>query len=185
MSEDHRFKRIIKDIEEIKEDNKTAEHAEKVREFQWVETETEDEEVGGELLTVSMEKITECASLLSKHLMSNIAGEHFAGMDNTGIRFVIPVSLDLHELIRQRFEMEWSLDSRLDVFQLIREQLVAEFATEEKRAELDAKIQEALPSTHRKKFTSGEVCLEDDAMVVGDESDMVSIEIPIHFVANL
>lgn len=181
-SEDHQFKRIVEDIEEIEED-KTAEHDGKVREFQW--DDVENEEADGELLTISIEKITECASLLSKHLMSSLAAEHFAGMDSAGMRFIIPVNLDFHELIRQRFEMEWSLDSRLDMFQLIREQLVAEFTTEEKRAELDAKIQEALPPTHRKKITSGEVSLEDDAMVVNDESDMVSIEIPVHFAANL
>lgn len=179
--DDHRFKRTLEDIGEIQED-KSEEHAEKVREFQWDDVE---DEADGELLIVSIEKITECASLLSKHLMENVTGEGFAGMDNTGMRFVIPVSLDLHELIRQRFEIEWSLDSRLNIFQLIKEQLTAEFVTEEKRAKLNEKIQEALPPTHRKKFTSGEVCLEDDAMVVDDESDMVSIEIPIHFAANL
>ncbi len=179
--ENHRFKRIIEDAEEIKD--KSPEHAAKVNEFQW--DDVEDKESEGEFLTVSVEKINECVSALSGHLMSGIVAECFAGMDNTGMRFIIPVSLDLHEIIRQRFEMEWSLDCRLDIFQLVREQLVAEFATKGKRAELDAKIQEALPSTHRKKFTSGEVCLEDDAMVVNDESDMVSIEIPIHFAANL
>lgn len=178
--QDHQFRRIEKESnqEQAKKDA-TAKIEDKLKQFQWDDAE---EEVEGEELVVSDEVVNECVSLLSAHLLSHIIGEHFGNMDTSGMQFVIPVDLDLHVLLRKRYEEEWSLDSRLDMFQSLREKLVAEFR--EKKVELDAKIQEALPSTYRKKFTSGEVSLEDDAMIVDEESNMISIEIPVHFEAN-
>jgi len=150
---------------------------EKVREFKW--DDIDNEETDGELLVVLEEEIKECVSALSAHLMSHISGEYFGNIDTSGMQFVIPVGLELHPLMRKRFEEKWDLNSRLDMFQSIRESLTAEFTNNEKRDALDAKIQAALPATHRKKFISGEVSLEDDAMVIGDDSNMVSIEIPL------
>lgn len=198
LEEDHRFKRnpIIENKRDVAkpEEDKEEEHVNKVREFKW--DDVEDEETKEELL-VSSEEINECLSLLSDHLLTHISGEHFSGMD-AGMKFIIPIDLDLHPLLRKRFEEQWDLDSRIGMFDLIRLGLDFEFSRNkkpviaeepanptEKRIELDAKIQEALPPTHRKKFTSGIVSLEDDAMVMDDDSNMVSIEIPVHFAANL
>ena len=153
---------------------------EKVREFKW--DDIDNEETGGELLVVSEEEINQCVTALSAHLMSHISGEYFGDMDTSGMQFVIPVDLELHPLLCKRFEEKWDLDSRLDMFQSIRESLTVEFTNNEKRDTLDAKIQAALPATHRKKFTSGEVSLEDDAMVIGDDSNMVSITVVIQTV---
>lgn len=185
MPENHQFKRTSENERnaEQAEKDKIEEHEDKVTSFQWGDAE-EDE---GELLKYDPLEVNECVSLLSDHILNGIIGEHFSGMDTSGMRFVIPVDLDLHCLIKVRFEEKWSLDSRIDMFEDIRIQLSVAFSpalTSGKRNELDEKIQEALPSTRRKKFVSGEVSLEADAMVIDDKSDMVSVEIPIHFAAN-
>lgn len=184
--EDHRFKKVIihtdedtKQFEEAKE----AEREQKVREFQW--DDIEDEEPDGEPFIAPDSDIEECISLLTDHVINNITGEHFSGMDGEGIQFVIPVNLDFHSLLRVRFEDQWELESRLMMFDRLRDGLMEAFLESDKRESLDEKLQEALPPTHRKKFTSGTVTLIDDAMVVDDESDMVSIEIPVQFTANL
>lgn len=181
--EDHRFKRTEDGNSEVQED-KLAEHEEKVREFKW-DDDVEEEETEGKLLVVSEKEINECASILANHTMSHITSEYFGELDVTGMQFIIPVDLDIHILMRKRFEEEWDLESRLDMFQCVREHLVAKFTDSEQREELNAKIQEVLPSTHRKKFTSGLVSLEDDAMVIADASNTVSIEISVQFAANL
>ena len=191
--EDHRFKRIIIENEDEAaktEGDKEVEDEDKINRFQWDDIEEETE---GEMFEVSDEEINECVILLSSHLLTNIGTEHFAEIDTSGMRFVIPVDLDLHVLLRKRFEEEWNLDSRIEMFQCLRGNLSAEFnailgesnnRAKNNRAKLDEKIQNALPSTHRKKFVSGEVSLEDDAMVVDDESNLISIEIPLAFAAN-
>lgn len=180
--EDHRFKRITienKHAEQVEVDKFADE--DKARRFQW--DHIEDEETKRELLDVSEKEINECASTLAAHLLTHITTEHFGGADVSGMQFVIPVDLDLHHLLQKRFEEKWDLGSRLEMFDMLRLVFSAKFG-EEKRVELDAKIQDILPSTHRKKFISGKVSLEDDAMVVDDESNMVSIEIPVDFAAN-
>lgn len=187
MAEDHLFKRIVENDADATraEEEKQLENEDKVDRFKW--DDIEDEEIEGKVFDASDEEINECVLVLSNHLLSTISVEHFAGMDTSGMRFVIPVDLDLHSLLKKRFEEDWNLDSRLDMFQCIRENLSAEFSVElgenENRVKLDEKIQTALPPTYRKKFTSGEILLEDDAMVVDDESNMISIEIPLSFAA--
>lgn len=183
--EDHRLKRLATEDEcnVVKaEKEKVVEHAEKARKFKW--DDVEDEEIE-EILAVSDEAITECSSTLADHLLSTISGEHFSGSDISGMKFVIPIDPGIHILLKNRFEEKWSLDSRLDMFTDVREHLASEFSEDtEKRATLDAKIQEALPPTHRKKLILTDVELVDDAMVVDDESNMVSIEVPLSFAAN-
>lgn len=189
--EGHRFKRIIVKNElhcaKQAEADQFTEDKDKVRRFQW--DDVDDEEPEGKVFEVSDEEINECVLLLSRHLLSNIGAEHFAGADTSGMSFVIPVDLDLHSLLRKRFEEKWNLDSRIDMFQCLRENFSAEFNAVEggsdNWAKLDEKIQEALPPTHRKKLVLGEVLLEDDAMSVDEKSNMVSIEIPLNFAANL
>lgn len=184
MPEDHKFKRISTD-----DDAEKAAEAEEVTkqgrisEFKW--SDVEEAEAEGKLLAVSQDSIQECCTILADHLLSVISGEHFSELDSAGMKFVIPVDPGMHVLLRNRFEEEWDLDSRLDMFMEVREGLAFEFAEDsEKRANLDAKIQEALPATHRKKLNAAEVSLEDDAMVVDGESDMISIEISLVFAAN-
>lgn len=184
--EDHKFQRITEEDDRTAaeaEEEKIAEHVDKVREFKW--DTVEDEETEEKLLVVSQESIQECCTILAGHLLSVISGEHFSELDASGMKFVIPVDSGMHVLLRNRFEEEWDLDSRLDMFMEVREGLAFEFAeNSEKRSKLDAKILEALPATHRKKLTTTGVELEDDAMVVDDESNMISIEIPLAFAAN-
>ena len=190
--EDHRFNRVVANNEHDAE--KQLENEDKVDQFKW--DVIEDEEIEGEVFNASDEELDECVLALSKHLLSTLSVDHFSEMDTSGMRFVIPVDLDLHSLLKKRFEEKWNVDSRIDMFDFIRVGLSFEFSKNkkpiyageppqptEKRIELDAKIQAALPPTHRKKFISGLVSLEDDAMVVNDESNMVSIEIPVSFEA--
>jgi hypothetical protein len=168
--------------ETIMSEDKNKEHEKKVREFKWDDAE---DEIEGEILESSDVSILDCANLLSDHLLSHINGDCFSEMGADGMRFVIPVDLSLHDLLQSRFDEKWELESRLNIFEEIRHVLSLIFQNESKqRAKLVAKIEEALPPGHRKKLTPGEVCLEDDAMVIGDESNTVSIEIPLDFVAN-
>lgn len=195
MPEDHRITRRVEEGDTAKaEEDKVVEHQDKVRQFQW--DDIGEEETEGELLVVPEEELQECATLLSEYLLSHIISEHFGELDATGMHFVIPVDLDLHSILQKRFEDKWNLDSRIDMFEGLGliltsifdptpDEMVHQECENEKRIELDKKIQEALPSTHRKKFISGEVSLEHDAMVVDDASDMVSIEISLSFAANL
>lgn len=188
---DHQFKRtIVKnefDCAEQAEADTHAENEDKVRRFQW--DDIDDEKSEGKVFEASDEEIMECVLLLSSYLLSNMGTEHFAGTDTSGMSLVIPVDLDLHSLLHKRFEEEWNLDARIDMFQCLQENFSAEFNAEmggsENRTKLDEKIQEVLPPTRRKKFVLGEVSLVDDAMAIGEESNMVSIEIPLNLAANL
>ncbi len=189
--EDHRFKRLIIEEDErnvAKEEEEEEEEEEKITEdkvsqFKW--DDVDDEEPEGKLLVVSQDSIQECCTILADHLLSIISGEHFSELDTSGMKFVIPIDPSMHVLLTNRFEEKWDLDSRLDMFMEVRELLAHEFSEDtEKRTILDAKIQEALPPTRRKKLVLTEVDLVDDAMVVDDESNMISIEIPLNFEAN-
>lgn len=170
-----------KDVVEY-EASKEEENQRKVEQFNWDEIEDE----GGQPLKVMESDIHDGATTIMAYVLKRLSGEHFVGVDEAGMSFVMPIDLDLHPLIKLRFEDQWNLDDRLSMFDSLREAVLALFDDPDKRSLLNGKIEEALPpGNRRKKFTSGAVSLEDDAMVVDDSSDMVSVEIPVHFAANI
>lgn len=180
----HILKRTIEfDTGPDSQDKHDVKTEEKLKNFEWDNSQEAKENLPS--VPFQAEDIDGCVALLLSCLFDGITTENFNGSDPSGMRFVISVDLEIHNLLRDRFVEGWDLDSRLDMFDAIREGLDAVFfADDTKKVELDQKILEALPASHRKKFESDDIYVADDAMTVGEESDMVSIEVPIHFVAN-
>jgi len=180
---DHEFKRsFVEGDPEQYEEKKLTEAEEKLASFEWEDDEENEEAVP---FTTNTEDLDMCVSKLADYLLEHLSSDQFQGMDTEGMHFTMPIDLDLDPLLHERFSDDWTLESRLMMFQCIRDQLILEFIDTEQRAELDKKISEALPPTHRKKFTSGTVEIYDDALSVNDDSNTVTIEVPIHFVANI
>lgn len=180
---DHEFKRSFVEGDPAQcEEKNLAEAEEKLASFAWEDDEEENEEAVP--FTVNIDDLDMCVSKLADYLLEHLSSDQFQGMDTEGMHFTLPIDLDLDPLLHERFSDNWTLESRLMFFQCIRDQLILEFIDTKQRAKLDKKIGEALPPTHRKKFTSGTVEIYDDALMVNDESNTVTIEVPIHFVAN-
>lgn len=179
----HIFKRTIIGTDPNFQKEHEEKLASRVQNFEWDDSEETTEELPA--LTVKLEEVDECVALLLDRLFDGIITENFDGSDPSGMRFVISIDSEVHHLLKSRFDEKWSLDSRLEMFDTIRDHLATIFfADDEKKMELGQRIHEALPASHRKKFESDEVYLADDAMTVGDDSNMLSLEVPIHFVAN-
>ncbi|MHA2279461.1 MAG: hypothetical protein ACXAC5_01025 [Promethearchaeota archaeon] len=185
MPEDHVIRRRFvenPDAAAEEEERKRAEMEEKVANFEWGDD--EDENLEPVPFSPDISAIDHCVHKLADHLVSEISPEHFDGLDISGVRFVVPVDLDLDLLLHERFSEEWTLESRLVVFQGIQDQLSSLFAKESPKEALNQCINEALPPTHRKKFSFGTIRLFDDALTIGGEGNTISIEVPLHFVAN-
>ena len=179
----HIFERtIIGSDPDFKEEH-DAKIEEKLKNFEWDDSQETKDNLPA--VPFRIEDVDECVSILLDCLSKGITTEHFDGSDPSGMRFVIPVNVGLHKLLRDRFVEEWDLESRLEMFDAIQAQLsTIFFADVERKTELNTKILDALPPSHRKKFESDDIHLVDDAMTVGEESNTVSLEVPIHFVAN-
>lgn len=163
-------------------ERKLAEMQQKVQEFQWDDEEEENEEALP--LNVSPEAVDHCSRYLASYLLASLNTEHFQGSDAEGMKFVVPIShTDGHAVLEERYSEEWTLESRIQAFEAVREQLSADFSNPDRRTLLNHRITDAFPPSHRKKFNSGEVQIHDDAIVVQEDKGL-TIEIPITFVAN-
>jgi len=181
---DHEFKRRFIDADFNHDEKKKLAEEEKLANFAWEDDEDNEENDEAVPFHAPIEDIDSCVSKLIDFLFKRLGPDQFEGMDTEGVYFSVPIDLSLDSLLHERFSDEWTLESRLMMFQRIRNQLLLEFSDSEQRSKLDQIINKALPSTHRKKFTSGNVEIHDDAFVVNESSDMVTIEVPVHFVTN-
>ncbi len=187
MSEaDHKIKRLhipVKEEEDKKQDEKDAD---RLANFEWSDdggTEDELDELDGSPLEYGADAINECVNLLSKVLLKNLHKNNVTDL-KTGVGFSITVDQNLHSLLKERFSNIWTLTSRIQMFEVLRSELVAEFADVPVRQELNAKIQKVLPDSERKTFVSAEINLVDDPMASSSEKNRVIIEIPLKFEAR-
>jgi len=180
--EDHEFKRnFIATDTSVDEEHKQAELQSKIDDFKW-EEDVDEYESDVPLLPEFFE-IDQCSNIVMAHILETLSGAHFEGSDDQGPRFIIPIESSLHPLLDERFSDQWTLDSRLSVFKAIQEQLTEKANESDNRSVLDSCITKALPPS-RKKFSSDEIILYDDALAVDDESDSITAEISIHFEAH-
>jgi hypothetical protein len=91
----------------------TEDQKEKIKNFKWVE----DEEEGGEAQPgiAIAEDVIQCAKDIASYVLDSLNTSHFDGG-----RFVIPIPLETHRLLKERYNPTWTDDSRTKIFDLIR-----------------------------------------------------------------
>lgn len=89
----------------------TPDQLEKIKNFKW-----DDEEEGSESQPgiAIAEDVIDCAKSIASYVLENISAKHYENG-----RFVIPVPLELHRLLRERYNLEWTDDSRAKIFELV------------------------------------------------------------------
>lgn len=90
----------------------TEDQLQKIKDFQW-----DDEEEGSESQPgiAIAEDVIDCAKRIAKYVLDTVSAKHY----ERG-RFVIPIPLELHRLLEERYNSEWTDDSRAKIFELIR-----------------------------------------------------------------
>lgn len=90
----------------------TEDQLKKIRNFKW-----NDEEEGAESQPgiAIAEDVIDCAKSISQYVLDNIGAQHYENG-----RFIIPIPLELHRLLCDRYSVEWTDDSRSKIFELIR-----------------------------------------------------------------
>ncbi len=104
----------------------------KIKSFQWSE-EKDNAAVqpGGEVA----KQIIECADQIVEYASANVNLEHY---DQNHLS--IPIPLELHPLLKERFNDEWSEVSRENIFELIRGACMIATDSESYRERLENKI---------------------------------------------
>lgn len=177
--EDYRLKRMSDAQEEF---DSNPDVSDKLNNFQWSDDEdnTDDDMPS---VPYSQQDIKECVHVLSSYLFQSLS-EYFKG-DIGDMGFVIPIDASSHELLQKRFEEDWNLESRVKMFEEINDQLIALLDDDSfAREKIADRIEEALPASDRKKFIFSGMRLLDDSLTVGDDSNMISIEVSLEFAAN-
>ncbi len=178
MSEEHKIRtRFIPEDEDpaVSEQMQEDKHAKMQANFDWSEDieQAEGDELPG--LVYEMPSVNDCVAALSAHLLEHLGTDNFESNPNELI-FSVPVDAKMHPLLEERFNENWNIESRIEAFDIIQNNLITEFLGAEKNQKLNAKIQDALPSS-RKKFTLSGVALVDDAFVIGTDVNTVAIEV--------
>ena len=179
MSEEHKIRtRFIPEDEDpaVAEQTKEDKHAKMQANFEWSE-DIDQEECKAELpnLIWAMSSVNECATALSAHLLEHLGTDNFE-ISPEELVFSVPVDPKMHSLLEDRFNEDYDIESRIEVFDVIQSNLITEFLGAEKNQKLNAKIEDALPPS-RKKFTLNGLALVDDAFAIGTDVNTVAIEV--------
>lgn len=142
------------------------------------------------IFLASAELIRNCISVLTEYVLENTVPENF---NETEFRITIPETL--HPLLYERFNEDYDLDSRIEVFDKLQQLLSSQFAEDSIfRKKLNRKIQEFFPHNpddpNTKEITVMDVLLVDDCTSVviydsvseingveNEEENIISVEI--------
>lgn len=133
--------------------------------FAWdSEEESENHQPGFELI----ESMLECTEASATYILKNLEKKHFS-IDNQ-MKFIIPLNSSIHPLINERWNEEWTMDSRISIIHLFR-MLLAQFCQEETYAsQLNRRINDVLPPTETSILVVKQVDVSDDPVEMKPES---------------
>ncbi len=184
MSDKHKFNKLHRvGDEEYLLEKKQEEEAEKIASFAWGNKEERESNVD---FSWAARDVDQCVRDVSNCVLKTIALEHFEStVLGHGSRFEILLKSDLHWLLRERFNDDYSLSSRVGMFDQIKKGISEHFEIDANEEKLNEKISSILPGeTTRKSFALEAVALWDNAFSLDDEVDTVSVEISLKFKAS-
>lgn len=109
-----------------------------------------------------VEELSECVAEIIKYVLSNISSEYLT----TDSSIEIPVPLSVHKLIADRYNKEFSEDSRYALFDIIRAVFRSKF--EEIAFKLSDKINQAFPEKIAEVEQKCKEYIETEGLVVSD-----------------
>ena len=119
----------------------TPDQKEKIKGFKWIEDEQEGTEAQPGIAIA--EDVIECSKAIASYVLENIKTTHY----NNG-HFVISIPLDIHRLLRERYNSNWTDDSRVKIFDLIKG--VFSITVDSEKEILEDRINEiVMPTTAR------------------------------------
>lgn len=154
---------------------KTANPQSRTKDFPW--DSDLDNETETQALKYNSDDVDHCVEALTVALLKAIAPEHFAGRKECMV-FEVPIDLEIHPLLEKRFSEDWSLDSRVQMFDIVKDQLVAQFGDEMYSFRLNEKIKSILPPASQ-TYELSQIILHDNALSIGSEVNTVSIEVKL------
>lgn len=156
---------------------------ERLAQFSWSNDLEDDENQDATELHFSSDEVDSCVDILTAYIFKNMSLKHFHGIDDEGMHFTIPVESTVHILLESRFNEEWTLDSRIDMFDVVNKSLSDRF-NHLNAWNLNQMIVDILPSSDRKRLVFSDVLLVDDSLAVDEDVNEICIEIPLKFAAK-
>ena len=145
-NENHTFSKTHKSMSAEKiaayAEQKTKEHEEKLKNFEWSNDNEEDS--GSTQPVVSEAEVVDCISSVSMYVCNNASLNDY---DESNWSLVVKVPSKVNDVLSDRFNKNWSFESRLEQFDKVVELFDTMFTREDIKANLDQKVQELFPST--------------------------------------
>ncbi len=91
----------------------TPDQVGKIKSFKWVDAEQEGTEAQPGIAIA--EDVIECAETIAAYVFENLSNSHYEHN-----RFVISIPLETHHLLKERYNPQWTDDSRCKIFDLIK-----------------------------------------------------------------
>jgi len=184
---DHKFRRRFIGRSAVSEEEvseKKKQKAEGLRQrFKWKE-DLEEKEGEKPPVQFSMSDVTQCCEQVVAEVLKGISVESFHDIAMGKMYFEVPLTCDFHLLLYERFNGDWSLDSRLEMMDKIRAELSSKFDGELYRNELNQRIQTVIPNARRTCLLD-DIYLNDDTVMLEDNESPFSVEISLRFEENI